>query len=175
MIWKKMRSDSLKTLIVYATTYGYTVDCVQSLCEQIKGEKSAINISKNNNISIDGFDTIVIGGSIYMGQIQKQVKNFCNENLEVLKQKNIALFLCCGFVHNFELNLKNSYPSELLNIAFSKECFGGELRLERMKFAHKMITNLMKKATQDDGNTNAVSLPENITLLAHKINQMEMK
>jgi menaquinone-dependent protoporphyrinogen oxidase len=159
----------LKTLIVYASTYGFTEDCVKTLCRQINGSTLAVNIIKTKDVNFDEFDTVVIGGSIYMGQIQKQVNDFCVLNIETLKQKNIALFLSCALTENFEVNIKNSFPTDLIAKSFYKSHFGGELRLEKMKFAHKMITNLMQKAMQNENTANKPQI-ENISFLAEKIN-----
>ena len=64
----------MKTIIVYSSKYGYTEDCVNSLAEKIDGEVSTFNIYTEKIPSIDEFDNIIIGGSIYMGQIQKKLK-----------------------------------------------------------------------------------------------------
>ncbi|HBL83394.1 MAG: hypothetical protein A2Y17_04465 [Clostridiales bacterium GWF2_38_85] len=161
----------MKTLIIYSTTYGFTEDCINDLQKQLNGETKAINIMKESGVDLQDFDKVVIGGSIYMGQVQKQLKTFCEQNLDKLKQKKVALFLCCGFVDNFEQNLQNNFPAKLINSAFAKQCFGGELRLDKMKFTHKMITKMMKKMTAKDNKPEPVKISGNIKTLAEAVNK----
>ena len=159
----------MKTLIIYASTYGYTKECVEKLKELINGEVNITNIKTDDVPSIDEFDNIIIGGSIYMGQIHKKLKEYCTINLNQLLNKKIALLLCCGLPENFDETIKNCFPNELLETAISKECFGGELRTEKMSLAHKMITGLMQRASKP-GRPETMGMPENMTKLAECIN-----
>ena len=162
----------METIIIYSSKYGYTEDCVKSLADMINGEVSVFNICDEKIPSIDEVDNIIIGGSIYMGQIQKKLKLYCTQNVNVLVNKRLALFLCCGLPESFEQTLKNSFPDELLKKAVAKECFGGELRKDRMNFAHKMIAGLMKKAEAKEGKSEVRKMSENITILAKCINNI---
>ena len=160
----------MKTIIVYSSKYGYTEDCVNSLAEKIDGEVSTFNIYTEKIPSIDEFDNIIIGGSIYMGQIQKKLKLYCMENKEKLLTKRMALFLCCGLSENFLTFVKKAFPEEIITKAVAVECLGGELRTEKMKFVDKKITGLMKKAAAKDAKLEAIQMPDNIIKLAEIIN-----
>ena len=162
----------METIIIYGSKYGYTEDCVKSLAEQIKGEVILFNIYNEKIPNIDKFDNIIIGGSIYMGQIQKKLKLYCTQNNRSLVNKRLALFLCCGLPENFEQTLKNVFPEELLEKAVVKECFGGDLRTGRMNFADKMISGLMKKAAAKEGKSEVRQMPENISSLAECMNSI---
>ncbi len=159
----------MKTLIIYATTYGYTKECVEELKELINGEVIVSNIKTDKVPLLEEYDSVIIGGSIYMGQIHKKLKEYCTSNLTQLLHKKVALFLCCGIPENFEEMVKNCFPKDLIEAAIAKECFGGELRTEKMSLAHKMITGLMQRASKP-GTPEAMGLPENMTKLAEKIN-----
>jgi menaquinone-dependent protoporphyrinogen oxidase len=86
--------------------------------------------------------------------------------------KNIALFICCGLPENFAQTLKIVFPQELIKKAITKECFGGELRTDRMNFAHKIIADLMKKTAAKEGKSEVLQMPENISKLAECINSI---
>ena len=159
----------MKTLIIYASTYGYAKECADKLKEMIEGEVTASNRKTDQVPPLDGFDQVIIGGSIYMGQIQKKIKEYCTANLKPLLQKKVGLFLCCGLPENFEDTIKNCFPRELLEHAAVKECFGGELRIEKMNLAHKMIAGLMQRATKQ-GTPETMGMPENMTKLAEIMN-----
>lgn len=159
----------MKTIIIYASTYGYAKDCAITLSNQFTGEVLLVNIATDTIPLVEQFDNVVIGGSIYMGQISKKIKTFCTSNIDLLKDKRVGLFICCGLPENLETYIKNSFPEELIKKAISIESFGGELRLEKMKFAHKMLTKLMQKSAIKEGKPLSKQLPENITKLASSI------
>lgn len=162
----------MKTLIIYATTYGYTKECVEKLKELIQGETTIVNVKNETVPPIEDFENVIIGGSIYMGQIHKKLKEYCSINLKGLLEKRVGLFLCCGLPENFEETIKNCFPKELLEKAIAKECFGGELRTEKMNLAHKMITGLMQRASKP-GSPETMGMPENMMKLAEIINHHE--
>ena len=161
----------MKTIIIYGSTYGYAKDCASELSKQLKGEVLLVNVSTDTVPTIDEFDNVVIGGSIYMGKISKKIKAYCTSNVDLLKNKRVGLFLCCGLPEDLEKNIKNAFPDELLKKAISVECFGGELRIEKMKFTHKMLIGLMKKSAAKEGKVLAKQMPENIAKLAVIINK----
>lgn len=162
----------MKTLIIYASTYDNAKDCVEQLKKQLEGEVCVANVMSDTMPCLDAFDNIIIGGSIYMGHIQKKLKIYCNQNLKSFVNKRLALFLCCGLPENFEQSLKNAFPHELLKKATAKECFGGELRTDRMNFAHKMISGLMKKIAAKEGKSEVRLMSENISSLAVCMNNI---
>lgn len=161
----------MKTLIIYSSTYGYAKDCANELSKQLKGEVLIVNISTDTMPLISEFDNVVIGGSIYMGQISKKIKAYCTSNIDLLKNKRVGLFLCCGLPEDFQKSIKNAFPEELLKKAISVVSFGGELRIEKMNLAHKILVTLMKKAAVKEGKVLAKQMPENIVKLTAIINQ----
>ena len=160
----------MKTLIIYASTYGYAKECTEKVAELIEGDVTVLNIKTDRVPSLEEFDNVVLGGSIYMGQIYKKLKEYAQANLKQLLNKRVALFICCGLPKNFEETIKNCFPQELLDHAIAKECFGGELRTEKMNLAHKMIAGLMQRAVKP-GASETMSLPENMAKLAEAVNK----
>lgn len=160
----------MKTIIIYATKYGYTEDCVKELKEKLQGDVLTLNILTEKISSVDAFDNVIIGGSIYMGQINKKLKAFCDNYMSAILEKKVALFLSCGLPENFEQSLANAFPDELRKKAVLCECFGGELRTEKMKGPDRIISNLMKKVATDQGKPDVAKLPENIKKLALAMN-----
>lgn len=62
---------------------GCTKKCVENLKTLLNGDTTILS-AKNIKVNVDKFDTVIIGGSVYMGKIQKEVSQFCikkiNEN-----------------------------------------------------------------------------------------------
>jgi menaquinone-dependent protoporphyrinogen oxidase len=163
----------MSTLIIYASKYGCTERCAKSLAAKLSGKVDLVNIKKGQAPDISKYDVIIVGGSIYVGQIQKSIKEFCINDLSTLKEKKVGLFICCGFAENTEQHMANAFPRELLEVAVTKECFGGELNIEKMKFFDKLLTKMITKAT-NKSDSKAKSAPpkiltDNITKLAKAI------
>jgi len=157
----------MNTLIVYGTKYGCTEKCASILSKKLKGTVDLHNLKDGNPINISQYDNVIIGGSIYIGKIQKEVSAFCINNLDKLKEKRVGLFICgmqSGDVLETELN--SSYPKELLKSAIAKEYFGGEFIMKKMNFIEKVIIKKVSKIDKDTSNI----LETNINKFAQLIN-----
>ncbi|MGV8154837.1 MAG: flavodoxin domain-containing protein [Alkaliphilus sp.] len=64
----------------------------------------------------------MIGSSVYIGQIRKEVKEFCTNKINELKNKKIGFYICC-MVEGVEAlsQIENNFPEELLGNAIVKE------------------------------------------------------
>lgn len=160
----------MKTLIVYATKYGFTAGCVEQLKAKLKGQTETVNIVKGTVPVLSDFDNVIIGGSIYVGKVNKKLTEFCANNLDALLSKRVALFLCCGMAEDFEKNLIASFPEALRKTAIAADCFGGELNIEKMGFVDKLVTKQIKKMTAKENKPEPAALPENIDKLAQAVN-----
>ncbi|MDD4644043.1 MAG: flavodoxin domain-containing protein [Bacilli bacterium] len=139
----------LKTLIVYESKYGCTEKCAQLIQEKIKNTE-IVNV-KNAPEDIGFYDTIIIGGSIYMGKIQRQIKAFCRRHVKVLAKKRMGLFICCMFTgEKAKQQLINSFPKELTEVAIAKDCFGGEISYNKMKLLDRIIIKLVTKSPESE-------------------------
>jgi menaquinone-dependent protoporphyrinogen oxidase len=160
----------MNTLILYASKHGFTKDCVNELKELLTGNTCLVNAKSDKIPSTEDFDNIIIGGSVHMGQIQKELKDYCLKYKDILAAKKLFLFLSCGLPENFNEALKYAYPEELLKKSISTECFGGELRIEKMGLAERMLTRMMKKASQKEGKPEPSKNVEGIRRLADAVN-----
>lgn len=142
----------MKTIIIYATKYGSAEKCSKLLKDKLSGEVVAINIKKDTIPNLSSFDNIIIGGSIYMGKIQKEITKFCTENLDVLKDKKIGLFVCGMQKNNIETEIDASFPKALLTHSSAKKCFGGEFIMKNMNFLEKFIIKIVSKTKNDVSN-----------------------
>jgi len=162
----------MKTLIVYASKYGFTKKCVDVLKEKIKGQVDVLDLKEEQPIVLSNYNQIVIGGPIYVGKVHKSIRQFCDSHVETLRNKRIGLFLTCAFSENFQQQLKNSFPSRLIEVALVKKCFGGEMNITKMKLFDRIITNMVRKMTAKEEHPIPMMMVENIDLLAKGMNVM---
>ena len=66
----------MKNLIVYATKHGTVKKCAEMLKVKLNGETVLANVNEEVP-DLDNFDNVILGGSIYIGKIQKRVIKIC--------------------------------------------------------------------------------------------------
>lgn len=131
----------MKTLIAYSTTLGCTEQCASKLKEDLGDGVEMIRISRRKRYNLEPYDTIIIGGSIHEGLIQRSVYKFCENNLETLILKQVGLFVCCMDPDANEKELiDRAFPEELVRHALSSGFFGGELNIKKMNLLQKIMT-----------------------------------
>ncbi|MBO6795318.1 MAG: hypothetical protein JJ895_15535 [Balneolaceae bacterium] len=130
----------MKTLIIYASKHGTTGEVAERVSRLIGINKCrVVNIDEEILPSLSKFDSVIIGGSIYFGHIQKKIQRFCEIYTEELLQKRVGLFICCmkRQAERFEFN--NAFPSVLIDHATAKGIFGGEFKFENLNFVEKLV------------------------------------
>ncbi|OJF92406.1 flavodoxin domain-containing protein [Alkalibacterium sp. 20] len=140
----------MRTLIVYATKYGSTEKFAHLLGDKLHDDVDYLEVKSSVNKDLIHFDTIIIGGPIYMGQIRKDITSFCEDHLEMLKSKRLGLFVC-GMQNEDVIKdeLQSSFPSELIQQASVTAHFGGQFQFEDMSFFDKAITKKIVKISSD--------------------------
>jgi menaquinone-dependent protoporphyrinogen oxidase len=138
----------MKTAIIYTSKHGTTAKVAQMIAERLTGNQvSVIDLKKDRCPDIRSFDGIILGTSIYAGASSKTMQRFCKDNIETLKQKRLALFVCGMEQDNVkrQQELSNAYPQELYECAVSKCFAGGEFQFEKMNFFERAIIKRIAK------------------------------
>ena len=131
----------MKTLIAYSSTLGCTEQCASRLKADLGNGVEMYRISRRRRVNLDYYDTIIIGGSIHEGMIQRSVRHFCENNLEVLLKKQVGLFVCCVDPEANEHELiERAFPGKLTGHALASGFFGGELNIRKMNLLQKIMT-----------------------------------
>ena len=148
----------MKTAIIYTTKYGTTAKVAATMAEKL-GEAHEVTIlplKQHAKPDISGYETVILGSSVYMGKASGKMKAFCNENESVLLQKKIGLFVCSMHPEKEQQykELKEAYPELLQHNAVATGFFGGAFIFEQMNIIERAI---IKKIT-------------NITTSTEKIN-----
>lgn len=141
----------MNSIIIYATKYGCAEKSAKILASKMGGQVDLVNIMKEDVPSLDKYDNIIFGGSVYMGKAQKKLTDYTKANLQFLLNKKIGLFVCAGNpdIKMREKELEDSFPNELFTHAIIKEIFGYEIHYEKLSFIDKIIVRLMKGSSKN--------------------------
>ncbi|GGL54828.1 flavodoxin domain-containing protein [Sporolactobacillus putidus] len=136
----------MKTILIYATKYGNAAETAQRIKTAIGEDIECFNIMTGPVPSLENFGTVILGGSIYMGKVQKQLTAYMNSHLEQLLRKNIGLFLCAGEPDEAARSkeLQNAFPEALYRHAAAKDVLGFAFNFEKMRFFDKLIMRKIK-------------------------------
>ena len=160
----------MKNIVIYSTKHGFVKECVGTLKSMLKNETEVIDIASKPKLDIDRYDCIILGGSIYMGRIQKKLTKFIEKNIEKLLTKKVALFICTGEKDEKKARefLKSSFSERLYNKAISKEVFGGEFKLEKLTSLERFVIVKLIGITEGFTNLNK----DNIVNMADIVNKI---
>lgn len=151
----------MATLIVYMTTHGCTEKATRMLMECLSDDLHIVNLEGMADPDLTPYDRVIIGGSIHMGEIQKDLKKYCERNTAILLQKKLGLFLCCMFEgERAQRQFEDAYPEALRTHASAIGLFGGEIHLSRMNELEKMIVNKVAKIERDVSKLNHLAIKE---------------
>jgi len=143
----------MRTIIIYSTKHGTTKKISENIAKKLKEkeeEVEVVNIKEISKYNLRIFDRIIIGGSIHLGQIQKNIKKFIKENQEILKEKQIGLFIT-SIIDNEEKQqkqFKKAYDAEIIKTSKAQGIIGGECLYEKMNFIEKLIIKIIKKTNK---------------------------
>lgn len=142
-----------KILIAYAGKHGCTEECARTLAGKLTAGADLCNLKEKQKVDLDAYDKIILGGSIYAGRIQKEVKDLCAKNENLLKGKKLGLYICgMSEGDTAKKQLEASFPQGLLDSALAKESFGGKLEISKMNFMEKKIIKMIAKTEADMSN-----------------------
>lgn len=171
----------MKILIIYASKNGVAKKSAELLSSELSTTNEVTLCDINDSPpSPDGFDVIVLGGSVRMTKISKKLKAYLKQNIEAISNMPSAFFICCGIIRDFEDYKVTELPPKI-NFSLGVECFGGELKPDKLKGFDKLVVKAMRQSilTQDSDLRNSSDLelpefmPENIIALAERIKRLK--
>jgi menaquinone-dependent protoporphyrinogen oxidase len=122
------------------SSHGCAEKAARLLESLLPGSPGLVNLETQDAPDLSLYDTILIGGSIRIGSIQKRIRKFCEKNLESLLTKRIGLFICCMYEGEKAMDqLRKNFPEAVVIHATATGVFGGELDFNVMNAFEKMI------------------------------------
>jgi len=143
------------------TSHGCAEKAAVMIRDRIADDVTMINLEDGETPPMEMFNTVIIGGSIRIGKIQKRIRKFCENNLDELLTKRMGLYICCMFEGAPALEqFDAAFPYALREKAIATGLFGGELEFEKMNAFERMIIREVVNISEDVSKFNAGAVRE---------------
>lgn len=139
----------MNTLVLYATRNGSTEKAAKRIAEKL-GNCDVKNVAKDT-FDLSEHTRVVIGSNIRMGTVDRKIRRLLLTQIGTLIEKDLGLFVCCGFPENEETYFKNNVPPQLLHVAKATAALGGEMDMQRLKGTDRLVGKMVRKADHEQG------------------------
>ncbi|NET33416.1 MAG: flavodoxin [Cyanothece sp. SIO1E1] len=130
----------MNTLILYATNHGTTEKIAERISRLIGYNRcKTVNINETTPPQLYDFDTVIIGGSIHFGKVQRKIRRYCEDHIDQLLTKKLGLFICYMDKDQEMEEYINSFPAALIQHAHAEGYFGGEFDFDKLNFIERFI------------------------------------
>ncbi len=146
----------MSSLIIYMSLHGCTEKAAKKLASISWKKVDLVNLKNNPFPSLEGYHTVIIGGSVHMGEIQGKIRKYLAENETELLTKRLGLYLCHMQQGEEAVRQFNkSYSKALRDHAVAKGLFGGEFNIDKMRAHEKM---LVEKSAGIENNVSMIDM-----------------
>jgi menaquinone-dependent protoporphyrinogen oxidase len=132
---------TMSTLVIYMSKHGCAEKAARIIGEHLPDTDTAIiDLKSKAEVDLSRYETVIIGGSIYLGSLMKALRKFCEKNLDVLQTKRIGLFICC--MNEGEAARKHYetvFDESLRTHATAAGIFGGAIDYEGLSLLERSI------------------------------------
>lgn len=141
----------MKALVAFGTKYGSTAKVAETIAQELrqKGyQTEVLDLRQDGSGGVDGYDLVVLGSGIVVGQWSKEAKAFLAAHASNLPKSRVALFACCSDVL-FPEKVDNARKVYLEKVAetvpglkpVAVGLFGGEVDFSK----YSMLTKVLLK------------------------------
>lgn len=143
----------MKALIVYSSKYGAAEWAAKEIASILERDHGAVtesyNIRKVTAPKPDSFDCIILGGSVYAGQMNKKLELWAETNQESLTQKALGLYVTALTRGDKAMSyLEAGFPPAILARACAKTETGGLADMQTMKWLDRLIMKKVAGVTE---------------------------
>lgn len=137
----------MKTLIIYATKNGSVKEVAQLIKKELLGEVKIVDAREDTLKDISEFDNILIGSSIYFGQINAKIKKFIFIHRPEIIHRKFGIFLMAGETKDelMKKQLKSAIPNDIFINAQIISVIGSEVKLKKFSMLVRFILKNFRK------------------------------
>ena len=171
------RGRDMRILVAYTSRNGTTARCAKMLAEKlgVRCDVELCDMGAEKADSPENYDAVVLGSSVRMGRMSKQIKGYLKDHRSTLEKMPCAIFMCCGLPDDFDDYIDINLPRDF-EPSYGIHCFGGELKPKNAKGFDRFVVYVMRKSIREhdfeDGNYDGSLpeiIPESIEALANRI------
>lgn len=146
----------MKTLIIYESRFGTVKKAVDFIAVKLPGQPEIMTSKEAAKADLADFDTVIIGGSIMAGKVQKDLSAFITSRLSELLTKKVGLFLAAGAPDKevLEKEINDAYPQPLREKALYTAHIGYEYDFSKLNFIFKFMIKKIAKVYQSVSSIN---------------------
>jgi menaquinone-dependent protoporphyrinogen oxidase len=145
-----------KVLITYASRCGSTGEVAEAIAQELTARGKSVDVQLMEHVtSLDGYQAVIVGSAIRMGQWLPEARTFVEKYQSVLGELPNAFFT----VHM--LNTGDDAISQTNRLAYldsirqvftpqQEVYFAGKIELARMSFFDRLISKAMKATDSDE-------------------------
>lgn len=135
----------MKVALIYMSRHGTTEKIVRHLAKRLSGEVQVFNLAEDSCPDIRSFGSVIIGGSIHYGSIQREIRLFCKRNLHDLLEKRLGLFVCCLLSTRNSDQFERAFPLALRAHCKASAVLEGDLIYNKLNLFERIIFNPSKE------------------------------
>ncbi len=147
----------MKLLVTYASKYGSTAEIAEVIGKELRKRNYEVEVKSVEDVdSLVGYDGFVIGSALYAGGWIKNAAEFLRANQKLLAKHPVWLFSSGPTGQGDPNDILDgwTFPEDLGSVVETikpKEIilFHGNLDLDRLNFAEKMIIKSVKATVGD--------------------------
>lgn len=135
----------MKIALIYMSRHGTTEKLAKNLAKRLSGEVHLFNLAEDIHPNINEFDSLILGGSIHYGSIQREIQLFCRRNLPELLKKRLGLFVCCLLSTRDSDQFERAFPLVLRAHCSAAAAFEGDLIYGKLNALERIVFNPQKE------------------------------
>ena len=137
----------MATIIIYATKHGAAGEIARRIANRMDGA-IAHDLKREPFPSLEGFDCVIIGSSLYAGMIRGEAKTFMARNANALQGKKLGLFLSGLDARGEKEYFKTNFSRDILQTAKAAVFLGGIFDPKKAGLMERLVMKVVSKKSE---------------------------
>ncbi|TLS48695.1 hypothetical protein FE782_29055 [Paenibacillus antri] len=131
----------MRKAIVYATRYGFTAEVAAALRDRLGRDTELFDLAVAGDVDPEPYDVVVLGSSVYMGRVQRAMRNYVERYRTRLAAKRYGLYICAANPDPLvrEQELRAAYFPLSCEGAAATAVLGHAVRFERLGLVDRFV------------------------------------
>ncbi len=150
----------MSAAVLYTTKYGAAAKCAAILQEKAIKPLIVVIFKDKPHFDIQPYSKVILGASVYVERIQREMTSFCRRNEKQLLLKQIGLYICSGDKGRAGRGYLKLFGKEIHSHAVSRKLFGSEIYWHKMNMVEKLAMRIIKKSTASSSDLDIQAIQE---------------